>query len=176
MVDLPAVPDDLVLRTDRLRLDPVTRRDADELRDLHADPELFRHTRRPSHVDRGLEAWLAAQETRASPTGTALWLTWLVRPAAGGGAVGQAQATVVAGEGGPQAELSWLLARAAQGQGYATEAARAVAGWLRGQLGVARLHAHIAPANPASERVAERLGLTPGSELLDGERLWSDPA
>lgn len=176
MADLPAVPDDLVLRTDRLRLDPVARRDADELRDLHADLELFRHTRRPSHVDSGLDAWLAAQETRTSPTGTALWLTWLVRPAGGGAAVGQAQATVVAGEDGPQAELSWLLARAAQGQGYATESARAVVGWLAAQLGVARLHAHIAPANTASERVAGRLGLMPASELLDGERLWSGPA
>ena len=176
MADLPAVPDDLVLRTDRLRLDPVTRRDADELRDLHADPELFRHTRRPRHVGTGLEAWLQAQERRTSPTGTALWLTWLVRPAAGGAAVGQAQATVVAGEAGPQAELSWLLARAAQGQGYATEAARAVAGWLSEQLGVSRLHAHVAPTNPASERVAERLGLVPGAEVLDGERLWSGPA
>ena len=176
MADLPALPDDLVLRTDRLRLDPVTRRDAGELRELHADPELFRHTGRPRHVDAGLEAWLEAQETRTSPTGAALWLTWLVRPAAGGAAVGQTQATVVAGEGGPQAELSWLLARAAQGQGYATEATRAVAAFLGERLDVRRLHAHISPANPTSERVAQRLGLAPGAEVLDGERLWSGPA
>ena len=175
MADLPAVPDDLALRTGRLRLDPVTRADAAALRDLHADPELFRHTGRPRHLDAGLEAWLEAQERRTSPTGAALWLTWLLRPAAGGPPVGQAQATVVAGEGGRQAELSWLLARAAQGQGYATEAARAVAAWLGERLGVSRLHAHIAPANTASERVAERLGLRPGTEVVDGERLWSGP-
>ena len=173
MADLPAVPADLALRTGRLRLDPVTRADADELRDLHADPELLRHPGRPRHLDAGLETWLEAQETRTSPTGTALWLTWLLRPAAGGAALGQAQATVVAGEGGPQAELSWLLSRRAQGQGYATEAARAVAAWLGERLDVRRLHAHIAPGNAASERVAERLGLAPGSEVLDGERLWS---
>lgn len=176
MPDLPALPPDLALRTHRLRLDPVTGADAEEIRTLHADPQLFRHTARPRHVDTGLRAWLTAQESRTSPAGTALWLTWLLRPVGGGPALGQAQATVVAGEGGPQAELSWLLARSAQGHGYATEAASAVAHWLREQLGVRRLHVHVAPANTPSERVAERLGLAPGAEALDGERLWTGPA
>jgi RimJ/RimL family protein N-acetyltransferase len=170
---LPALPPDLGLRTPRLRLVPVTTADADELRALHADPELFRFTGRPRHLDTGLDAWLGDQERRHSPTGAALWLTWLLRPPDGGPALGQVQATVVAGDDGPQAELSWLLARAAQRHGLATEAATAVTQWLVQRLGVRRLSAHIPDGHAASEGVAARLGLIPSGDHLDGEQRWS---
>ena len=170
---LPVLPTDLGLRTRRLRLEPVTRADADELRSLHADPELFRFTGRPRHLDRGLDAWLAHQETRRSPTGAALWLTWLLRDVDGGSALGQVQATVVVGEDGPQAELSWLLARAAQRRGLAIEATTGLVEWLVRRVGVRRLSAHIPDGHTASEQVAARLGLAASGDHLDGEQLWS---
>lgn len=66
-------------------------------------------------------------------------------------------------EGGPfaQPELGWALVRAEWGNGYATEAARAVRDWVRGERNVSRLISLIAPDNVASQRVAERLGALP---------------
>ena len=60
-----------------------------------------------------------------------------------------------------QPELGWALAHAHWGNGYATEAARAARDWVRAERGVTKLISVIAPANVASQRVAERLGATP---------------
>jgi RimJ/RimL family protein N-acetyltransferase len=77
-------------------------------------------------------------------------------------------------------ELGWTLAYDAWGNGYATEAARAVRDWVRSERGVTRLISVIAPENVASQRVAERLGATPGEtvQLHDtGEAVvWDHPS
>ena len=77
-----------------------------------------------------------------------------------------------------QPELGWALIRAHWGQGYATEAARAVREWTRG-LDIERLVSVIAPANVRSARVAERLGCRPAETVLlfdTGEAvLWEHP-
>jgi RimJ/RimL family protein N-acetyltransferase len=64
------------------------------------------------------------------------------------------------GEIGPGAEveIGWTIARAAWGNGYATEAALAVLGWARDELKLERLISLIHPENEASIRVAEKLG------------------
>ncbi len=59
-------------------------------------------------------------------------------------------------------ELGWALTRRHWGHGYATEAARAVRDWARGERGIERLVSMIAPDNARSQRVAEKLGATPG--------------
>jgi RimJ/RimL family protein N-acetyltransferase len=48
-----------------------------------------------------------------------------------------------------------------RGNGYATEAARAVRDWARSERGVGHLISLIVPDNLASQRVAERLGAGP---------------
>ena len=74
-----------------------------------------------------------------------------------------------------QPELGWALAREHWGQGYATEAALAVRTWLRAP----RLISLIAQNNVRSQRVAQRLGATPGEtvELPDGgpHVVWEHP-
>lgn len=65
-------------------------------------------------------------------------------------------------EAWPGLEVGWKLARAAWGQGYATETARAATDWAWTQLGARRLISLIAVQNTASIRVAERLGMAPG--------------
>jgi RimJ/RimL family protein N-acetyltransferase len=78
-----------------------------------------------------------------------------------------------------QPELGWALAYEHWGNGYATEAARAVRDWARAERGVTRLISVIAPANVASQRVAQRLGATPGEtiQLYDtGDAvIWEHP-
>jgi RimJ/RimL family protein N-acetyltransferase len=72
-------------------------------------------------------------------------------------------------QGWPGLELGWVLTRHAWGHGYATEAARAVLEWTWGSLATERLISIIAPANAASIRVAERLGLEfEREDTLDG--------
>ncbi len=60
----------------------------------------------------------------------------------------------------PAVEAAWRLARPCWGQGYAQEAARAAIedGFLR--LGLDEIVAYTVPANTASWRVMERLGMT----------------
>ncbi len=57
-----------------------------------------------------------------------------------------------------EVEVGWVLARSAQGHGYASEAAASWITYAFGALGIARLTAVIHPDNAASQRVAARLG------------------
>jgi hypothetical protein len=61
--------------------------------------------------------------------------------------------------GRSEVEIGYRLRRSAWGQGYATEAARAVRDFAFGTLGRKRLIAMIDPANVASIRVAEKIGM-----------------
>lgn len=58
-----------------------------------------------------------------------------------------------------QAELGWNLDPAYSGQGFATEAVRAVIGACFSQLGLRRVHAGCFAANEPSWRLMERLGM-----------------
>lgn len=62
-------------------------------------------------------------------------------------------------EGRSEIELVYVLAPGVWGRGYATEAGRAIKAYALASLGCDRLVALIHPDNPASERVAEKLGL-----------------
>jgi ribosomal-protein-alanine N-acetyltransferase len=56
-------------------------------------------------------------------------------------------------------EIGWAFAQAAQGKGYATEAAEALLAYSFGTLKAHRVIATCQPENAASCRVAEKLGL-----------------
>jgi RimJ/RimL family protein N-acetyltransferase len=56
-------------------------------------------------------------------------------------------------------EIGWVIARAHQGRGYATEAADALLAWAFEGLGCHRVIATCQPQNPASWRVMEKLGM-----------------
>lgn len=58
----------------------------------------------------------------------------------------------------PEVELGWMLYEGFEGQGYASEAARAARDWAFGQRGLQTLVSYISPENSASIAVAERLG------------------
>ncbi len=61
--------------------------------------------------------------------------------------------------GQPEVEIGYRLRRSAWGNGYATEAVRAVRDYAFNTLGIRRLIAIIDPANLASIRVAEKVGM-----------------
>ncbi|MFD5213837.1 GNAT family N-acetyltransferase [Microbacterium sp. NPDC058345] len=72
---------------------------------------------------------------------------------------GWAQAEVADQAKGVQAELGWVLHPAHAGNGYATEAVRAVIDTCFGALGLRRVHAGCFTVNERSWRLMERLGM-----------------
>lgn len=68
--------------------------------------------------------------------------------------------------GRPETEIGYRLARPFWGHGYATEAATAVRDYAHHTLHLPRLIALIDPANSASIRVAEKLGMVREAEAM----------
>lgn len=66
-------------------------------------------------------------------------------------------------------EAGWLYERAAWGQGYATEGARAVVAYAREQLARAEVISITRPGNAASRHVMEKAGLA-----YAGQRHWAE--
>jgi ribosomal-protein-alanine N-acetyltransferase len=63
-------------------------------------------------------------------------------------------------------EIGYRLARSAWGQGYATEAGRAVRDYAFDTLRIKRLIAMIDPSNGASIRVAEKIGMKYEKDIM----------
>ena len=155
------------LLTVRLTLDPLRVDDADELAGVLADPALYTVIGGgPPSAERlrtRFGRMLAGPDDPAHE-----WHNWTLRQTGSSTAVGTAQATVESGT----AFLAWVVGTSWQGRGYATEAAKAVAGWLRDRGGL-RVAASIAPGHAASEAVARKVGLAPTGRFdADGEQEW----
>ena len=74
------------------------------------------------------------------------------------------------GHDGRQAEIGWVFAPDVAGQGYATEAARAITDAAFAEVGVHRVWAQLEPVNTASARICERLGMR--REALFSKASW----
>jgi [ribosomal protein S5]-alanine N-acetyltransferase len=70
------------------------------------------------------------------------------------------------------AEMGFWVAVESWGQGYATEAARAVLSFGFEQLGLNRIYAHHMVRNPASGRVLARIGMMREGLLRQRVRKW----
>jgi RimJ/RimL family protein N-acetyltransferase len=163
-------------RTERLDLEPLAVAHAAELAPLLDDAAVHEFTGGAPLGAAALAARYALLAVRRSPGGDQMWGNWVVRVRESGTAAGTVQATLPAGgpDAGP-AEVAWVVAPAAQGRGYAKEAARSLvallhaAGWT--------VAAHIHPGHLASQRVARAAGLSPTADVCDGEIRWvSSPA
>lgn len=156
---------------ERVDLEPLAVAHAAELAPLLDDAGLHEFTGGAPLSAAALAARFARLAVRRSPDGDQLWGNWVLRVRATGAVAGMVQATLPAG--GPQAgpaEVAWVVVRAAQGHGYAKEAARSLvavlqeAGWT--------VMAHIHPGHLASQRVARAAGLSPTTDVHDGEVRW----
>jgi RimJ/RimL family protein N-acetyltransferase len=158
------------IRTARLDLRPLRMEDAGEMASVLGDPALHGHTGgRPLDVTE-LRDRYARRVGGRSADGREAWLNWTVRLRSDGAAVGTVQATVA----GDRAEVAWVVGVRWQGRGFASEAAVALVGWLRGR-GVGAVSATIHPEHRASAGVARRAGLQPTGEVVDGETVWRSP-
>jgi RimJ/RimL family protein N-acetyltransferase len=159
------------MSTERLVLEPLRPDHARELAPVLADPALHAFTGGEPADEDELRARFARQAAGRSPDGAQGWLNWVARDRAAHAPVGTVQATITDDAGVRTAALAWVVATSRQGEGLATEAARAVRDWLRGR-GVTRFAANIHPDNAASAAVARHLGLAATDERRDGEVRW----
>ena len=141
------------LETERLLLPPLDGRHTAALAAIYADPEVARYI----GGDRLDAAGTAAQVARFEE----VWREY----GFGQSAVLERATGALIGRAGlhpwpawDEVELGYVLARAAQGRGYATEAARAWLDTAFDVLGLDRLTAVIHPDNGPSRALAERLG------------------
>jgi RimJ/RimL family protein N-acetyltransferase len=156
----------------RLTLEPQRSDHVPELLRVLGDSRLYEFTGGAPPTPGELSERLARQDAGHSPDGSQGWLNWVVRLRRTGRAVGTVQATVARAAGSTTADLAWVTGVADQGQGYASEAATVLAGWLAGH-GVDVLRARIHPDHPASAGVARRLGLAGTGRVADGEQVWA---
>ena len=160
MSELHAAPR---LETERLILRAWRQSDAEPFFAMMADPEVARFlssTQAP--MDRP-DAWrtLSINIGHWALLGCGLFA---VEEKAGGAFVGRVGAWRP--EGRAEMELGWGLARAHQGKGFATEAARAAGDWMFDALQIPRISSFIHPDNASSQRLAQRLGMRAEGETL----------
>ena len=154
----------IILETDRLLLRQFTANDHANLMHVFGDPEVMRFGDGPQS-----EEWVRA------------WLKRCIENYARGRAIGpwavvERTSNAVIGYcglfhfpdvcGSPETELGYRLARNAWGKGFATEACRAVRDHAFNVLGVSRLVSIIDPANSASIRVADKVGMRYEKEVM----------
>ncbi len=159
------------LVTARLALEPLRVVHADEVAAALDDRSLHRFIGGEPETAAALRARYRRIVTGRSTDGSQGWLNWVLRRSDTGVVIGTVQATLHHVNGRRIADLAWVVATPHQGQGYATEAATAVAEWLQAH-GTAELRAYVHPDHEASNGIARRLGLRPTSEVVDGEVCW----
>jgi RimJ/RimL family protein N-acetyltransferase len=158
------------LATAHLVLSPLVVADAEEMRSVLSDAELYLYTGGGPPTLAGLRTRYRLLSRGRSADGAQIWCNWISRTRQCI-AVGTLQATIQCHE--RRAELAWVTGRVYWGHGYATEGATAVVEWLVA-AGAEEIGAHIHPDNHASGAVARRLGLTPTAVVdKEGERLWT---
>lgn len=145
-----------VLRTERLRLDPVASEDVDALHALFTDPVVRRWLLDDRVVPR---RWTAAEVERSRRSFAEHgWGLWCLRlPDGDPGPIGFTGFREF--HEPPVLELIWGLHPDHHGRGLATEAARAALRYGFERLGLDPIRTSIDAPNAPSLRVARRLGM-----------------
>ncbi len=155
----------VILETDRLVLRRLLPGDLPALYALYRDPVVRRYfpdgTRTLDETREELE-WFLEGHPRHPELG--LWATVERATGAFVGRCGLLPWTI---GGAPEVEVAYLIDPRRWGEGFATEAARAIVRHAHGALGHERLIALIDPANTASVRVATKVGLRFDRDHID---------
>ena len=134
----------------------VPEEDSEAMLDVYGDPEVMRFV--PGGALEGLAAVRATLEEYTRVHASRGFSSWALVERRTGRPVGDVGFGVFAPTG--DVELGYTLARAYWGRGYATEAARACLAAGLAHLAAPRIIAVVEEANEASQRVAERIGMT----------------
>jgi RimJ/RimL family protein N-acetyltransferase len=143
------------LRTSRLILRPLADGDADDLFAMRSNAHAMRYWDAPPWSDHGQAGRFIAACRRSAEEGTGIRLA--IDRASDGRFLGWCGVT----RWNPEfrsASLGYFLEVGAWGQGYATEAGRAMLRWAFDTLDLNRVQAEVDTRNQASARVLEKLG------------------
>lgn len=153
-----------------LTLVPLRVEHAGEMAAVLSDPDLYTFTGGSPPTVQELrtryERWIVG-----SPDPAEFWCNWVIQLHSRQCLAGTVQATISDLGDQPVAEVAWIVGTRWQGQGIATEAARALIAWLHRQS-IHAVIAHIHPCNQASAAVAAAAGLAPTDHSQDGEIRW----
>lgn len=159
---------EVAIETDRLCLIPLTASHAKVMYPILSDRQLYSFTGdEPPESEMALATRYGLLESRKSPDESELWLNWILFLADSDTPIGYVQSTV----SDAHAEIAWVIGLIWQGEGYASEAAIALVGWLRGK-GVNDIRCCINPEHLASQAVARNAGLKKSNLLEDNEEVW----
>lgn len=150
------------LTTGRLVLAAPGEGDIDRLAELCQDPQIAAWTRVPSPYTREhAEQFVNEIVSGGMAAGTdAVFALYHATTGQLLGMIGLHGIAARTNERTAHAELGYWAAPEARGKGYVTEAARAVCRWGFAELGLERIDWMAFVGNPASRRVAERVGFT----------------
>ncbi|MBT2502553.1 GNAT family N-acetyltransferase [Curtobacterium sp. ISL-83] len=165
------------IRTDRLRLEPLTPADIDAVHAVFSDARTWGHLPSGRHVSRASTVDLVQRKIGGRARhGLG---SWAIRSLADGVFLGVGGVDMTAGG---VWNLGYRLAPAAWGNGYATETALAAVHAARDVAPEVPVTGRVLTNNPASSAVLRRVGLTlawqgsTGSPLPDGveRQVWVD--
>jgi len=152
---------EVVLETERLRLEPLRVSHAPEMFTILSDTRLYQfipHNPPPNLAS--LEERFQRLETRMSPNGDEIWLNWIVRSQADVQCLGRVEVTI---RQDSSAYFAYEIGVNYWGQGYGTEACRRIIKALFEDYNVIRIMAEVDTRNIASIKLLERLGFQRGA-------------
>jgi RimJ/RimL family protein N-acetyltransferase len=155
-----------VLRSERLRMTPVTAGNADILWRVLQQPGLRDYQDLPNL---GMSAFrdLVSRRPKELRLGVAGRFEWIVFRHGGRRAIGWVSLRIAEREPGV-AEIGYTILSEARGNGLATEAVRALITEAFERAGVDRVRAYCVEANAPSRRLLMRLGFRPDGILHHG--------
>lgn len=160
---------DKSIATSRLRLTPVTSRNAETLWDLMQTPELRTYQDLPT-MDRSQFVHLIGSYSRGSDIDGPGRYEWLVERLDDGQILGWVSLRI--GEGTQEyGELGYSLLEEFRGKGYATEAVRALVDLALTYANLRRVRAYCLPENERSRALLRRLGFREDGRLKHGASL-----
>lgn len=156
----------LPVETARLFLRPFEERDLHRFVAYRSDPAVARYQgwALPYCLEQATTFLKEMQRTRPGEPGR--WYQLAIQPRSLGYLVGDCAFCLSAGDA-QQAEIGFTLARAHQGQGYATEAVSALLDYLFGTFGLHRVYAVCDVENGGSAGVLERVGMRREAHLIE---------
>lgn len=161
---------DVVLETERLVLRPLSLNDVDDLLEYHSRPEIVQYIPWPERtrdqVIEVIEKTLAAGNTGLVNDGDYLLFGWELKET--GKVIGQSNIKLNSLNDG-NGEIGWVAHQDFQRQGYAFEATQALLKYAFKNFPLRRIVADIDTRNPASARLAEKLGMRREAEFIEIE-------
>lgn len=157
------------IRTDRLLLRPFSPADASDVQRLAGDRDIASTTLTIPHPyeDGAAEEWISTHRERFEK-GTLV--NFAITRRADGALLGAIGLTIESGH--CRAELGYWVGKPFWGNGYCTEAARAVLRYGFETLGLNRIQASHLGRNPASSRVIRKIGMKHEGTRPQHVRKW----